>query len=233
MKRTLILAFCLITSLSSAGEFEDTLELAKTGGAQSQFLLAEFYYDGKGVQQDFKEAADWFRLSADQGNASAQFCLGKMFSKGENFPKDDTEAAKWFRLAAEQGHSVAQNWLASSLKRGRGIPKDEKEAAKWYRYSAEQGNFESQSSLSELYFDGKGISLDYVQAYAWKNIYFTNHKAFMISVGAQYTADEIKNEDEYLEMISKKMTPQQLEEAQDLAKNWKPKSWEELQSTLK
>jgi TPR repeat protein len=36
------------------------------------------YHDGKGVQQDFKQAVAWLRKAADQGHMKAHLCLGSL-----------------------------------------------------------------------------------------------------------------------------------------------------------
>ena len=42
---------------------------AEQGDAEAQLRLGIMYSKGKGVPQDYKEAAKWFRKAADQGNA--------------------------------------------------------------------------------------------------------------------------------------------------------------------
>jgi uncharacterized protein len=44
----------------------------RPGFAKAQFALASMYYDGKGVPQDYAEAARWYRKAAEQGDALAQ-----------------------------------------------------------------------------------------------------------------------------------------------------------------
>ena len=46
--------------------------LAEQGSAAAEFNLGLLFYDGRGVAQDFTEAAQWFQRSADQGYAKAQ-----------------------------------------------------------------------------------------------------------------------------------------------------------------
>ena len=66
------------------------------------------YAEGEGVEQDYTEAAKWFRKAAEQGDAVAQYTLGIMYSEGEGVSQDYKKAVKWFRKAAEQGDSAAQ-----------------------------------------------------------------------------------------------------------------------------
>ena len=51
---------------------------ADQGDASAQYNLGVMYHFGKGVPQNYAEAAKWYRLAADQGNANAQHSLGLM-----------------------------------------------------------------------------------------------------------------------------------------------------------
>ena len=90
------------------------------------------FYNGEGVPQDYVEAAQWYRLAAEQGFAAAQGRLGVMYSNGKGVPQDYVEAAKWFRLGAEQGNATAQNNLGVLYEYGQGVPQDYVLAHMWY-----------------------------------------------------------------------------------------------------
>ena len=92
-------------------DIEQIKAQAKQGNTEAQCDLGSIYYYGRGVPQDYTEAANWWRLAAEQGNAVAQYNLGQLYYFGTGVPQDDTEAAKWYRLAADQGHEAAQNSL--------------------------------------------------------------------------------------------------------------------------
>ena len=82
----------------SAQELADLRALADAGEASAQVALGWMYAEGRGVPQDYVEAAAWFRRSAEQGDAEAQFNLGLMYDQGRGVPQDDAEAIAWFRL---------------------------------------------------------------------------------------------------------------------------------------
>ncbi|GHT71254.1 hypothetical protein AGMMS49950_07570 [Endomicrobiia bacterium] len=73
------------------------------------------YRDGEGVKQNYKEAINWYKKSAEQGNADAQYNLGVMYHEGKGAKQDYKEAISWFKKAAEQGHSGAKTALAKIL----------------------------------------------------------------------------------------------------------------------
>jgi uncharacterized protein len=126
---------------------------------------------------------------------------------------------------AEQGNAVAQARLGLLYEEGRhagrdprlqvgdqdqGVPQDDTEAVKWYRRSADQGNASAQVILGLKYEYGRnGVPEDLVLAYMWLNL-----------AAAQGTKDAAELRD----MFALGMTPDQIAEAQRLAREWKPKA---------
>ena len=157
------------------------------------------------------------RKDAEQGDATAQYQLGFRYNIGQGAPQDDAEAVRWYRLAAEQGLAVAQFLLGVLYHSGEGVPQDYQEALKWYRMAAEQGVADAQYRLGGMYAAGVGVPQNYVQAHKWLNL------------AASRTTD--KAEDYRLTrdaLADVKMTASQVAEAQRLAREWRPKSWEQL-----
>jgi len=203
-----------------AGNYQKALEkfksLAEQGDARGQYNLGVKYDEGEGVPQDYKEAVKWYRMAAEQGYAEAQLHLAHLYRVGHRVPKDYAEAAKWYRKLAEQGHAAAQYFLGDIYEYGRGIPENYKEAVKWFRMSAEQGDAVGQMSLGSMYRKGKGVPQDYVKAHKWSNL----------SASLQGKHQELAARSR--DIVEEKMTPAQVAEAQKLAREWKPKTWEQL-----
>jgi uncharacterized protein len=147
-------------------------EKAKQGDAEAQFDLGALYGEGKGVAQDYIEAAKWYRKAAEQGHSRAQLNLGILFETGEGLTGDDLEAAKWYRKAASQGLSSAQVMLGRLYQRCLGVPCDIKEALKWYRKAAEQGDYDGQLDYARaLYLQAKvNDQSANADAYFWYSI---------------------------------------------------------------
>ena len=98
--------------------------------------------------------------------------------------------------------------MGVAYKNGQGVPQDYKEAVKWYRLSAEQGLAKAQYNLGLMYADGLGVLQDHVSAYMWWNL-----------AGSKGDKNAVTNKN----TVEKDMTPQQIEKAQEMARNWKPK----------
>ena len=65
------------------------------------------YVEGKGVPQDDKVAAQWFRRAAEQGHALAQTRLGGMYAQGQGVLRDYVHAHMWANIAASSGDKNA------------------------------------------------------------------------------------------------------------------------------
>ena len=215
--RTLIAVAWMVISLSAMGaapkasapaspqaKFQEHMALALKGDAVAQLSVGNSYSLGRdGHSINHTEAVKWYRLSAEQGNASAQLNLGFAYDYGEGVDQDYKEAVRWYRLSAEQGKAFAQAALGFAYRNGHGVTQDYTEAVKWYRPAADQGNASAQYNLGLAYSNGQGVLQDNVYAYMWSTIGASN--------GSEIAA---KNSD----ITAAKMTPSQLEKAQDLAR---------------
>ncbi len=162
---------------------------------------------------DYATALQEFKPLAERGDARAQASLGFMYLFGRGVPQNHAEAAKWFRKAAEQGFAGAQYNLGFMYDRGDGVPQNYAEALKWYRKAAEQGEAMAQFSLGTMCAVGQSVPEDYVQAHMW------------IDLSASRFAPGSKRDltIEARETIATLMTPEQIAEAEKLAREWKPK----------
>ena len=97
---------------------------------------------------------------------------------------------------------------SSEDEEGKVVPQDDAEAVRWYRLAADQGMAIAQAKLGIMYLYGKGVPQDYVTAHMWFNI-------------AASRGEE--NVRKLRDIVVDIMTPDQIAEAQRLAREWKPK----------
>lgn len=119
--------------------------------------------------------------------------------------KDYATAYQEFHASAIQGDMHAQAELGTLYFTGNGVPQNYQEAFKWFSQAAKQNSAIGQAWLAVLYRDGKGIPKDLVKAYAW----------ILLSAAQNYN-DAI----EFKKVLEKSLTPQQMTQAQSLAKQW-------------
>ena len=65
---------------------------AEKGHAIAQHNLGVLFERGRGVAQDYQEAAKWYRKAAEQETASSQFNLGYLYKEGLGVVQDRREA---------------------------------------------------------------------------------------------------------------------------------------------
>ena len=104
---------------------------------------------------------------------------------------------------AQNGSALAQFNLGNAYDYGEGVEQDFVEAVKWWRLAAEQGYAAAQNNLGSAYYTGKGTIKDLVYSYMWYNI--------AASLGWT-PAGTVRD------WIAPEMTPEQIAEAQKLAR---------------
>jgi len=139
---------------------------------------------------------------AEQGDAKAQGMLGLMYEQGKGVKQDSKQAVHWYTKAAEQGFDFAQFKLGYMYETGKGVVQDYKQAVHWFTKAAEQGFERAQFYLGIMYLLGQGVTQNHKLSYVWLNL-----------AAAQGDKDAIETRDS----VAKKLSPQQLAEAQELS----------------
>lgn len=142
---------------------------AAKGDASAEFEVAARFAEGKGVQQDFKQAIYWYGRAAARGFAIAQYRLGTLHERGLGAKADAARAKSWYVRAAEQGNIKAMHNLAV-MAAGQSPSGDYATAARWFQEAAERGLADSQYNLAVLIESGLGLPRDPKQAYVWLSL---------------------------------------------------------------
>jgi hypothetical protein len=128
--------------------------------AAEWFLIAERYYYGRGAQQSYEEALNWYRRAAEYDHPDAIYSVGWMHAAGEGVDRDFAEAARWHRRAADIGHAGARAELGYLYDTGRGVPRDPAEAVRLYRLAADAGHARAMGNLAVMLDAGRGAAAD-------------------------------------------------------------------------
>ena len=207
-----------VRSLETAAEpvrpiTEADRTLAEQGDVDAQARLARAYYLGLGAAQDFQEALRWARLAADQDSGVGQGVLAAAYNSGNGVAQDFEEAAHWALLAADQGNADGRGVLAFLYRNGQGgLEENPEEAVRQALLAAEQGHHSSQAFLGMMYMGGEGgLERDFVTAYMWMTL-----------------AASGQGIDVPLDTVSIFMSSEQIEEAQDRAREWRRSTQSEV-----
>lgn len=90
------------------------IEQAKAGDPVAQYKLGYDYYLGRGITQDYTQAAIWWKKSAEQGYPEAMNNLGVLYNSGKGVPQSYPEAYFWQNLAAARANGPLQAQFAKN-----------------------------------------------------------------------------------------------------------------------
>ncbi len=195
---------------------------ALKGDTDAQYVLGVGYSAGRYGPKDGAMAVKWFRMGADKGDPGCQDLLAGMYEEGNGVPQDYAEALRWYRKSADQGGISAQAHLAWMYYRGERVAQDYTEALRWARAAAgaylgnqvrAQVAAEAQALLYLMYSSGEGVPQDYVAAHAFINLAASNS-----------TGEKQKRAVAARDAVAGMMTPEQIAEAQRLAREWSAKT---------
>lgn len=119
------------------------LAKANAGDPAAQAAVGDVYAAGSGttrtnrqLDEDYKQAATWYRKAAEQGDTAAETRLAALYRDGKGVARDMVQAADWYRKAAEQGDAGAQGILGVLYSFGQGVAQNYVEAYFWLDLAA-------------------------------------------------------------------------------------------------
>lgn len=218
---------------------------AAVGHPRAQNNLGLLYVRGTGAPQDYDRAAKLFAAAADQGLGTAMTNLGVMYENGFGVPQSDEEAARLYRMAGElerteadaaqafvydarlqpldpgmlsgvarmarTGDPVAQFQLGWALVSAEAPqPPHWAQAARLFQAAADRGHAPSMTNLGLLYVRGLGVPQDYVLGQMW----------LVLAATAGLPDATLSSS-----ALRRKMTPEQINEAQSRA----TQAWQKAQ----
>ena len=136
------------------------LEAAEQEHPLAQVALGVMFDEGRGVEQNDRQAAYWFLRAAYNGNANAQNNIGLAYRTGRGVGRDTEKALEWFQRAHDGGDPKAAGNIAGMYLTGDGVAQDFVKAAEWLRRGAEAGLAPAQYNLARMLECGDGVAQD-------------------------------------------------------------------------
>jgi localization factor PodJL len=168
---------------------------ALKGDPTAAYEIGVRFAEGKGVAQNFDEAAKWYDRAAQAGVVPAVFRLGTFYEKGMSVNKDVDIARRYYMQAAERGNAKAMHNLAVLDADGGGKGANYTNASQWFRKAADRGVADSQFNLGILYARGIGVEQNLAESFKWFSL-----------AAAQGDADAARKRDD----IAKRLDAQSL-----------------------
>jgi len=178
--------------------------------------LAGPYEDGMDayMHKHYALAMKLWRPLAENNDVRAQTGLAKLYFAGLGVNRDYAQALFWGEKAAKQGEPRAQFVIGSMYRDGTGVTKDLMQAVDLFQKAANQNHAWAQYTLGLMYNLGEGVPRDRVEAYKWLSLAMIERDEEDSTVIA--TAGDLQ------EIVRRKLTPDELAEAEQRVQNWKP-----------
>ena len=216
---------------------------AKSGDAESQWLLADLHRRGLCVKQSAEETARWLEAASEQDYARAQFELGLAYGTGTGVQQNYVLAVQNFRSAAEGGVARAARRLGEMYRDGEGVPQDRQKAVSWFERGIELGDLDSAAKAALMFLaDDPEKALVYslpaassghelsqlASAYALADLPTDQTENFVeahkwANLASTASSQEIADKGQQLRSeLEAKMTQSNIAAAQQRASEWKP-----------
>ena len=150
-------------------EYVTNLDLAAREGVEIAILeMGNAYFDGMGVECDFKKAMEYYENPLLADNVDAQKKLGYIYEVGLEVKADPEKSREYYQKAADHGSSFACYKIGSyNYKKGK---KDL--ALAYYQKAADKNYPPALAKLADFYFLGEGTAVDHQKSYY--NAYFAS-----------------------------------------------------------
>ena len=136
---------------------EELMNRAEQGDANAQYDLGECYWNGTdGVTQDFRMAAYYYELAADQGHIEAIYSLGFCYANAKGVEQDPEWAEKLLIYAADHGSIPAARKLGEIYYWGDPLPEDKAKGYRYLQYAADNGDEHAMAIVGHIYLIGLG-----------------------------------------------------------------------------
>jgi TPR repeat protein len=142
---------------------DSLLQLAISGDEMAQLNVGICYFNGYGINQDYKEAVVWFLKASEKNNSEAQCYLGVCYSDGKGIAKNRQESFKWYKMSAENNNSNAQFVLGLNYYHGIGVIQDYEEAYFWFTLATSNGMEMEGTPIAMHFRDNTSLKLTDLQ----------------------------------------------------------------------
>ncbi|HXN98313.1 MAG TPA: tetratricopeptide repeat protein [Candidatus Acidoferrales bacterium] len=153
-------------------------QAALKGYAGSQYRMGYCYQTGKGVEQNFTTANEWYEKAGNQGFVDAQYKLGHSYRVGRGTPIDLATALEWYKKAANNGDGEAMQNVGWMYATGQGTKADAGEAYHWLLEAAKHGQTGAQFEVARRLKDGDGVTKNLTDSYGWLLVLLAQEKNF-------------------------------------------------------
>lgn len=139
---------------------------AQLGDISSLYWMGEFYFEGKGISQNYYKALEYFEKAAERGNTKAKKFISRLFpwvdvkevirKKYQLSRLDYSEIPSYLQkenFEANDTYEIAY-YLGACYENGNGVTKDLGQADRYYNFASEGGHTPATYRLGVFSRDG-------------------------------------------------------------------------------
>jgi len=141
--------------LTEIRKIQDMIGEANSNDSFAAYEMGLRFEEGRGVDQDYAAAQEYFLQAAANGHVEAQIKVGQYYRDG-TVTRDLVRACQWFSNAAMQQSAEGQFLYGLSLMNGMGTEVNKKEALKWIGKASEQGYDKASRYLAKYQEENSG-----------------------------------------------------------------------------
>jgi uncharacterized protein len=119
--------------------------------------LGSLYYNGKGVNRDFRKAVEWYEKAVAAGNTLAMRNLAICYELGQGVAPDVQRALELYEKAAMAGDAIAMYNLGLCYTQGNGVRANQPLGLHWLEKSARTGKRHDRQDQHAQYRRDKGF----------------------------------------------------------------------------
>ncbi len=172
--------------------------LAKERNVHAQFQLGFLNEKGLGGAVDYRKAAKWYSLAAEQGYVRAIGAMGFFYGSGLGVAANCTMALKMYQKSIDYGYAPSMRNMAALYYKGICVPKDYKKVFLLVSQAANKGDRLGILFMGDCYNHGIGVPKNSEKA---KDIYLPLAKTGLVAAQIELALlllgeDSLKDEDE-------------------------------------
>jgi len=134
---------------------------------KQEIKLGAAYLAGRGVPQNFAQAAHWYERAANGGDPHAQNEIGYFYQAGIGVARDPARAVQWYQRAADGGFLEAKVNLGLAYLWGVGVKRDAQLGFDLIHQAAVRNCSVADAYVGEMYYFGLGVEVDHQAARGW------------------------------------------------------------------
>lgn len=154
-----------VIELMRKKDLKRNVKTANVDNVETQYMYAQMYFNGDGVEVNDEEGIKWLNMAAQNGHDEAQCHLGACYYNGDKLERDYNKAVKLFMMSKEKENPLAYICLGLAYLEGNGVEKrNRKKAYDCFKKAHELGEPIGTYRLANCYYIGIGVEKNLLKA---------------------------------------------------------------------